>query len=114
MDNKITIIEGPTPTFEAINSEWAAAIVEAPASFEVVMTNLRTANGQELVDRCNRTWSQQDTMYLRYRNPIGLEQEIPIIAARALETGEGDKIVLWVRVKPEQVKLEIRLDEDEE
>lgn len=114
MNNKITIIEGPTPIFEAVNSEWANAVVEAPANFEVVMTNLRTMNGQELVERCNRAWSQQDTMYLHYRNPIGLEQEIPIVAARALETEAGEKIVLWVRIKPEQVKLEIHLDEDED
>ena len=80
MDNKITIIEGPMPTFEAINSEWAAAIVEAPASFEVVdhPDGERSGTDRPLQPHLEST----DTMYLRYRNPIGLEQEIPI-AARA-------------------------------
>jgi hypothetical protein len=53
-------------------------------------------------------------MYLHYRNTIGLEQEIPILAARLVETDEGEKIALWVRVKPEQIKQEVHFDEDEE
>ncbi len=74
MNNKITIIEGPTPTFEAINTEWALAMVEAPMNYEVVTTNLRTLNGQELLERCNDTWAQQETMVLQYRNQVGLER----------------------------------------
>jgi len=114
MDNKITIIEGPTPTFEAVNSEWVSGISESPEYYDVVMTNLRTMNGAGLLERCYQTWNQQDTMYLHYRNTIGLEQEIPILAARLVETEEGEKIALWVRVKPEQIKQEDHFDEDEE
>ena len=114
MNNKITIIEGPTPIFEATNSDWTAAIVESPANYEVVMTNLRTLNGPGLIERCQSTWEQQDTMYLQFRNPIGLEQEVPIVAARCLDTEEGQKLVLWLRIKPEQIKLEVHLDEDED
>ncbi len=114
MDNKITVIEGPTPTFEAVNSDWALSISESPENYDVVMTNLRTMNGQGLVERCFETWKQQDTMYLHYRNTIGLEQRAPILAARLVNSEEGEKLMLWVRIKPEQIKLEVHLDEDEE
>ena len=53
-------------------------------------------------------------MYLQFRNSIGLEQEVPIVAARCLDTEEGQKLVLWLRIKPEQIKLEVHLDEDED
>jgi hypothetical protein len=114
MNNKITIIEGPTPTFEIASTDWSSAMVEAPDSYEVVLTNLRTMNGPGLIERCQQTWNQQDTMYLQYRNTIGMEQEVPIVAARCMDTDEGQKLVLWVRIKPEQIKLEVRRDDEED
>lgn len=114
MNNKITIIEGPTPIFEAVSADWTSAMIESPSNYDVVMTNLRTMNGTGLMERCQNTWSQQDTMVLQFRNTIGMEQEVPIVAARCLDTEEGQKLVLWLRIKPEQIKLEVHLDEDED
>ncbi len=100
MDNKITIIEGPTPTFENVSANWADSICETPEPGCIMMTNLRTMNGKGLLERCHHTWSQCDTMYLHYRNTIGLEERIPIIAAESLETEEGQKLILWVVMPP--------------
>jgi len=102
MDNKITIIEGPTPTFEPANANWVDGICETPEPGLVMVTNLRTMNGQGLLERCHHTWSLGDTMYLHYRNTIGLEERIPIVAAESVETEEGQKLILWVLMPPAQ------------
>lgn len=100
MDNKITIIEGPTPTFEGVNANWVESICETPNPESIMVTNLRTMNGESLMERCHHTWSQCDTMYLHYRNTIGLEERVPIIAAEIMETDEGQKLILWVIMPP--------------
>ncbi len=100
MDNKITIVEGPTPTFEGVNANWVESICETPDPECVMVTNLRTMNGEALMERCHYTWSQCDTMYLHYRNTIGLEERVPIIAAEVVDTEEGQKLVLWVIMPP--------------
>ena len=41
------------------------------------------------------------------------EHEMPIIAARAFDTDEGQKITLWLRVRPEQIKFEVSYGDDE-
>ena len=97
MNNKITIIEGPPPTFEKINSDWASSLEDTSGQFEVLSTNLRTMNGNGLIERCYQTWNEQETMFLHFKDEIGLEQKLPIVAAQNMNTDEGQKIVLWVR-----------------
>ena len=111
MDNKITIIEGPTPTFEAVSANWAESICETPEPGLIMMTNLRTMNGAGLIERCHHTWSQNDTMYLHYRNTIGLEERIPIIAAETLDTEDGQKLILWV-LMPAESKGNVYIQSD--
>lgn len=106
MDNKITIIEGPPPTFESVNDGWAMGINESPALYDVVLTRLRTFNGPALVERCHRTWHQHAAMYLHYRDPMGLEERAPIMAARSVETSDGQVLLLWVRLKPASEEVE--------
>lgn len=104
MDDKITIIEGPTPIFESIEEDpltgfnaWAASVLESPFLYDMARTTLRTFNSQALIERCNQTWQEKSTMYLEYRDRIGLTKQTPILAARALKVEEGDMLVLWVR-----------------
>jgi len=113
MDNKITIIEGPTPNFDSIETDfimgingWTAGLSEGPYLYDTARTTLRTLNGEALLERCHKAWACQATMYLEYRDPIGLTKEVPIVAARAIDADEGDLLVLWVRKDPED-------DEDE-
>jgi hypothetical protein len=115
MNNKITIIEGPTPEFQLIsNSEnqegsltWANTIMEGPFLYDTALTQLRTFDSQKLLNRCKNAWSEKQTMYLEYKDQIGLRREDAIIAARALKVEEGDILMLWVR---QELFLE---DEDE-
>jgi hypothetical protein len=112
MDDKITIIEGPPPTFESIPELWVHGLSEGSMQSEMVMTRLRTFNGASLVERCHRAWRNQKEIQLEYRTPDGLEDEVPIVAARNMETDEGDVLLLWLRLPDDSVELEIGYDND--
>jgi len=114
MDNKITIIEGPPPEFEEIDDGWALGLTEGPFLYDVALTRLRTFNGPALVERCYRTWSAQQPMYLHYRNPMGLEERLPIMAARSVDSPDGQILLLWIRRRPEETEVEIDTDDDED
>ena len=49
MDDKITIIEGPTTILEDNQDGWAMGLNEGPLLYEMVLTRLRTFNGPALV-----------------------------------------------------------------
>jgi hypothetical protein len=82
MDEKITIIEGPPPTFEAVADGWVLGLNETPAPFNIALTRLRTYKGQELIERCHRAWRHENSIHLEYRDLDGLESHAPILAAR--------------------------------
>jgi hypothetical protein len=44
---------------------------------------------------------------LHYRNTLGLEERVPILAARSTEIEGGQVLVLWIR------KADADLDEDD-
>lgn len=111
-DEKITIIEGPSPTFEQIPELWVHGLSEGAIQSEMVMTRLRTFNGPSLVERCSRAWRNQREIQLEYRTPDGLNAEAPIVAARSLETEEGDMLLLWLRLPDDSIELEIGYDDD--
>ncbi|MEJ2711495.1 MAG: hypothetical protein P8074_28060 [Anaerolineales bacterium] len=112
MDDKITIIEGPPPTFEAVNDGWVLGLNESPTLADVAITRLRTFNGPALVERCHRAWRNHQSIHLEFRTPDGLEHEAPIVAARYVEIDEGQLLLLWVRLNDEEVELELGYDDD--
>jgi hypothetical protein len=112
MEDKITIIEGPPPVFESVNDGWALGLNESPWLYDLTLTQVRTFNGPALVERCHRAWKQGITMYLHYRDEMGLEEKAPILAARSAETADGQVLILWVRQLPEIEDLNDESDED--
>jgi hypothetical protein len=112
MEDKITIIEGPPPTFEAVPEGWVQGLSDSPLLSGIVTTRLRTFNGPSLVERCHKAWRNKLPIHLEYRNPDGLEEEAQIVAARNVATDEGDMLVLWIRVPNDDVELEIGYEED--
>jgi hypothetical protein len=110
MDDKITIIEGPTPTFEEINDGWALGLNEGPVLYDMVMTRVRTFNGPSLVERCHRAWNDHSNIFLHYRNELGLEEKAPIMAARNVDTQDGSVLLLWVRLEFEETETETGKD----
>jgi len=112
MDDKITIIEGPTPTFESIPELWVHGLSEGIMQSEMVLTRLRTFNGPALVERCHKAWRNHKDIQLEYRTSEGLKTEVPIVAARNMETDEGDMLLLWLRLTDDSIELEIGYDDD--
>lgn len=113
MDDKITIIEGPPPTFETLEGGWAMGLNEGPYLYDLALTRLRTFNGPALVERCYRAWNKQDMVFLHFRNDLGLEERLPIMAARSLDSDDGQMLLLWIRRQPEEIEVEIDLDDEE-
>ncbi len=114
MDDKITIIEGPSPIFEPAQDGWAMSLAEGPRLPLTVMTRLRTFNGPALVERCYRRWKNNLPIHLHYRNELGLEEKAPIVAVRAVETPEGHVLLLWVALDMEKVKIDLDSGEEED
>jgi hypothetical protein len=113
MQEKITIIEGPSPTFELVEEGWSTGVMEGPTLYGVALTHLRTFNGGELVERCHRAWKQQEPITLEYRDEEGAHKEAPIVAARNAETDEGEMLMLWVRLPDEEIELAFGYEDDE-
>jgi len=107
MDDKITIIEGPSPTFEAVGDGWALALNESPLLYNIALTRLRTFNGPALIERCHKAWRSQNTMNLVFKDMDGLESYAPIVAARALDTHDGQMLLLWVRLDYDEDEVEV-------
>jgi hypothetical protein len=114
MEDKITIIEGPPPTFEAVPDGWVLGLNEGPSVADMVMTKLRTFNGPALVERCYKAWRDQQPIYLEFRTSEGLTRQVPIVAARNLSINEGHMLLLWLRLTDEDIELEPDQDEDRE
>ncbi len=112
MDDKITIIEGPTPTFEIVDDGWSSGVLEGPSLYNIAVTQLRTFNGGELVERCYRAWKQNENIRLEYRSEDGETKEAAIAAARTGESDDGELLILWVRLPDEEIELAIDLDDD--
>jgi hypothetical protein len=100
MENKITIIEGPTPVFEGISDGWALGLNESPLLYDTIFTQVRTLNGPALVERCHKAWKSNSSIYLHFKDQMGVEEKAPIIAVRSVSTDEGQMLLLWVRQLP--------------
>jgi len=100
MEEKITIIEGPTPVFEDINDGWAVGLNESPILYDTIFTQVRTFNGPALVERCHRAWKNNATIFLHFKNELGIEEKTPIVAARSVDSDDGQVLLLWLRQLP--------------
>ncbi len=111
-EEKITIIEGPPPVFEQVGDGWVQGLHESPTLANMALTRLRTFNGSALVERCHRAWRNQQYIPLEFRSSEGLIQNVPIVAARNVETDEGQMLMLWVRLPEDAIEMESGNDED--
>jgi hypothetical protein len=107
---KITIIEGPPPTFELVSDTWLFGLTEGPVPSRVAFCRVRAANGPTLVERCYRAWRQRQSIFLEFRSQDGLTQEAPIVAVRWVETPEGHVLMLWIRLQEDDIEIEFGFD----
>ncbi len=97
--------------FEERADEWVQSLAEAAQPSRTALTRLRTFNGPSLVERCYRAWHNKQNIQLEYRSSDGLEETAPIVAARSLETVDGQVLLLWVRLPGSEVELELGYDD---
>jgi len=114
MDDKITIIEGPPPVFEEVDDGWALGLNESPVLYDTALTRLRTFNGPALVERCHKAWKHNVEICLHYRNELGLESKVPILAARTAEGSTGQVLYLWVRRELQESETDTESDDDQD
>jgi len=110
---KITIVEGPTPTFELVSDPWLHSLIESPLPSRVAMCRVRAFNGPALVERCYRAWHAGEPIYLEFRDEEGLTDQASIIAVRWMEQDEGDMLLLWVRLEETDIEIEFDIDFDD-
>ena len=114
MEEKITIIEGPPPVFEQINDGWTMGMNESPILYDTIFTQVRTNNGPTLVERCHRAWKKRVSIYLHFKNAMGVEEKLPIVAARTVDSEKGQVLLLWVRKLPSLEALKLLAEDFED
>lgn len=93
----ITIVEGPSPDFHIDTNPWSLSILEGKSAYLMATCQVRSFNGKQLMERCQRAWRTQRPILLDYKQVDGLRRQVEIISAR-LEKIEGvDVLNLWVR-----------------
>ncbi len=113
-ERKITIIEGPPPTFEATMEDWPLALAEGPSPQQIAVTQVRALNGPALVERCYRAWRQREPIHLEFRSADGLIQRVPIVAAHYSQIDDADVLRLWVAVDNPDIQVDYEFVEDDE
>jgi hypothetical protein len=93
----ITVLEGPTPEFEASSSLWLQSVYEGPVEDAVAQCDLRTANGEDIVERSQRAWREGRSVVLDFPDDLRMRQEVDVVGMRLREVDEGTVLTLWVR-----------------
>lgn len=92
----ITIIEGPTPEFMPNPQGWVQSIYEGPQENDVALCQLRTGNGDDIIERCQRAWQEGRPVRLDYPDDLRLRQQVDVVALRLTSIDEGQLLLLWV------------------
>jgi hypothetical protein len=78
------------------------------------MCELRTLNGEDIVERCRDAWDEGRPVRLDYPDYLRLRKQIDVVAMRFQELDEGPMIVLWLRQPYGEVEEERSDDGDED
>jgi len=107
----ITIIEGPTPEFRITPQDWAQSIQEGPENNIVATCELRTGNGEDILERCRRAWQELRPVKLDFPDEMRIRRQINVTALRLGEVDAGSLLHLWVSLPADFVKLD---DDDDD
>ncbi|HMT19883.1 MAG TPA: hypothetical protein PKE20_01335 [Promineifilum sp.] len=110
----ITIVEGPTPDFMPNPQGWVQSIYEGPQENDVALCQLRTGNGEDIVERCLRAWKEGRPVRLDYPDDLRLRQQVDVVALRLTQIDEGELLLLWVTTPWEMEDVEEGDDIDDD
>lgn len=94
----ITIIEGPTPDFMPNPQYWVQSIHEGPEEGDIALCQLRTGNGDDIVERCERAWHEGRQVRLDYPDDLRMRQQVDVVALRLTTVDEGQMLHIWVNL----------------
>ncbi len=106
----ITIIEGPTPEFMPNPQGWMQSVYEGPQEIDVALCQLRTGNGEDIMERCLHAWDEGRPVRLDYPDDLRLRRQVDVVALRLTQIDEGELLLLWVTMPWEMEDFE---EEDE-
>lgn len=92
----IEIIEGPTPEFIPSPQVWLESLLESPQEREAALVQLRTMNGESIMERCQMAWRENRPVRLDFPDEIRARQQVDVIAMRLKKMEEGPLLMLWV------------------
>ena len=92
----ITILEGPTPEFIPDLQLWNWGIHQGTEENEIALVELRTANGEDIRQRCRNAWKEGRLVQLDYPDELRMRQQADVVAMRLKEVHEGTILKLWV------------------
>lgn len=112
----ITIVEGPTPDFMPNPQVWVQSIYEGDREFETSFCQLRTGNGEDIVERCEHAWQEGRPVRLDYPDELRLRQQVDVVALRLTRIEEGELLQIWVAlpVQEEAVEEEEEIDDEDD
>ncbi len=106
----ITIIEGPTPEFHVTPQDWVQSIHEGPDDRMVAVTQLRTGNGDDIMERCRNAWSEGRSVKLDFPDELRMRQQVDVVSIKKQVVDEGPMLHLWVSLPADNLEA---LDEDD-
>jgi hypothetical protein len=111
----INIIEGPTPEFMP-SPYWLQTVYEGPFDQEVAICELRTATGEDIMERCQQAWREGRPVKLDFPDEMRMRQQLDVVAMRLGEVDEGQLLRLWVSfpVEYDDEEEEEEMDEGDE
>jgi hypothetical protein len=109
----ITIIEGPTPEFRPTPQRWTQSIYEGPQDKATAICQLRTLNGDDIMERCQDAWQEGRLVKLDFPDRMRMRQQVDVVAMRLQELEEGPMLLLWVSLPIEDDDEDEGVDEDD-
>ena len=82
----ITIIEGPTPSFRPNPLLWLQSIHNGPLGMDIVTCDLRTGNGDDIMERCYQAWEENRPVRLDFPDRMRMRQGL---SGSGAECGEA-------------------------
>ncbi len=110
----ITIIEGPTPEFRPTPQDWVQSVLEGPVDRLIAVCQLRTGNGEDIMQRCRNAWKIGRPVRLDFPDEMRMRQQIDVVSLRLEELEEGPALMLWVALPLDVIEEIEEIDDSDE
>lgn len=110
----ITIIEGPTPEFRPTPVDWVQSVLEGPEDRLVAVCQLRTGNGEDIMERCRNAWKVGRPVRLDFPDELRMRQQVDVVSLRLEQLDEGEALMLWVALPLDDIEELEEMDDSDE